>query len=94
MYEKLALELYHNGELQLEPEYVGRGMSSSCHALVGSYTEFMDSLTTLLDATVENALACETEQEKAEVRAAYNDLRLESLSSLRTDNLGNSIIFY
>lgn len=94
MHEQLAKQLYDHGDLQHEPEYFGRGMNKSCHAVIGTQADFMDSIVSLVDDLIADAMACETEEQKVAFLSEVEELRLNSLSSIRTDNLGSEIIFY
>jgi len=94
MNENLARQLYVHGELQHEPEYFGRGMSKPTHALIGSYSELFESITSLVDDLVTDALGCEDAEAKAQIREQYETLHLSGLSDLRVDNIGAEMIFY
>ena len=94
MNENLARQLYVHGELQHEPEYFGRGMSKPTHALIGSYGDLFESLSSLVGDLVVDALGCEDDEAKSQIKAQYEELHLDSLSDLRVDNIGSELIFY
>jgi hypothetical protein len=94
MNKHLAHQLEIHGDLQLEPEYTGRGMSNPTVAVVGSQQAFYEAIAGLVDDLVNAALVCTTDEDKNKLLADYEELCLSSLSSLRVDNLGNDLIFY
>jgi hypothetical protein len=96
MTEKLARALYLNGELQHEEEYRGRGMSNydSTHAVIGTFSDFMEAIRLTVDELVNSALGCEDEESRKQLQAEYNELNLEQLASIRVDDLGLESIFY
>lgn len=94
MYEKLARQLHIHGDLQLEPEYYGRGMSKPTVALIGTQSDLMESVINMVEDMLEDAFASDSEEAEAKLRAEYDELRLRSLTNLRTDNLGSELIFY
>lgn len=94
MTQKLARALYLNGELQHEEEYRGRGMSNSTHAVVGTFSDFMEAIRLTVDELFASALACEDEESRKQLQAEYNELNLDQLASIRVDDLGLESIFY
>lgn len=94
MHNQLANSLEFHGDLQLEPEYTGRGMSKPTAAIVGSQSALYEAIVSLVDDLVNYALDCTSDEEKRKFRADYEELQLNSLSSIRVDDLGTEVIFY
>lgn len=94
MNAQLARQLEIHGDLQLEPEYTGRGMIRPTVAVIGSQSAFYEAIACLVDSLVNEALDCNTDEAKNNVRADYEELHLSSLASIRVDNIGSDLIFY
>jgi hypothetical protein len=95
MNKHLARQLEVHGDLQLEPEYTGRGMGNPTAAVVGSQEAFYEAISSLVDSLVNDALECTTDEEKAKLRAEYEELSFDSIGSIRVDSLGKTdLVFY
>lgn len=96
MNQKLARELHIQGDLTLDDDYQGRGMSKSTHALTGTFQDFMTALGSLTEELTTEALDCEnTPEARAEFLKNMDELNLPSLGSICIDNMGkDEYVFY
>lgn len=95
MNKKLAEALHLHGDMEIDHDYCGRGMSKPTTALVGTDGELLESIGNLFESMMDEALAAGTNEAEIErLRQEVEDLGIPNLGGIRVDNLGMQYVYY